>query len=384
MSVRKSLHQAWHGEPPGETDHALRPAECRSWPGPEFVLGRWPRGGLGALLDLALASSPRRAGGVRLRRVPSAGGRYPVEAHVVHRGTAWRYDPVRHSLVAPTTSALSTSDLRVVLSVNPYRTWWRYGPRSLPVLLLDLGHAVGALLAAAAALDHPARATTGLGADVLAEWAGLPRAGAAWPGCAPEFPLAVVEIDAALPVPLATPDEHAPEPDFAAAPGKSWNQLIAALTELGTGTRERVWQWGAPAPAVPDLLARTTAPWEAVTSGSAGPAELLRAAAPLSVGQVAMLRPARSELVADLAPRSCGQPQLARAGALLLATGTVDPDPATAFDEHLGAGLAVHAAWLAATELGLAARPVGCWIDTVLRAAAGPARLLHALAVGGA
>ncbi|SEG42416.1 hypothetical protein SAMN02982929_02100 [Saccharopolyspora kobensis] len=368
----------------------MRPAERRSWPGPEIVLGRWPRGGVGALLDLALASSPRRAGGVRLRRVPSAGGRYPVEAHVVHRGTAWRYDPVRHALAAPAPSAASTSDIRIVLSLNPVRTWWRYGPRSLPVLLLDLGHALGAVLAAAAALGHPTRAVTGPGVDVLAECAGLPHAGGVvrWPGCAPEFPLAVVEIGDALTVPLATPVQRAPFPeplldDVVAAHGAAaWDQLIAALAELGAGTPERAWQWRGPAPAVPDLLARAAAPWEAIDPGHV-PAELAGAAAPVAVGRIAMLEVAGNDLVADLAPRSCGQPEVLGAGALLVTTGTVDPDPPTAFAEHLGAGLAVHAAWLAATGLGLPARPVGCWIDAVLRSAAGPARLLHALAIGG-
>ncbi|MGW1677335.1 hypothetical protein [Saccharopolyspora sp. NPDC002376] len=389
MSVRESLHAAWCGELPGDTDHALRPAECRRWPGPEFVLGRWPRGGVDALLDLALASAPkRRAGGVRLRRVPSAGGRYPIEAHVVHRGTAWRYDPVSHALVAPTPSALSTSDTRVVLSVNPLRTWWRYGPRSLPVLLLDLGHAVGALLASAAALGHPARATTGLGADVLAAWAGLPTQG--WPGCEPEFPLAVVEIGGPLTIPLATPAEHAPSPeavldDVIAAHGETaWIRLTQTLTELGTEASER--QWNGPAPTVGDLLARATAPWEHVTRGDVALSELTAlsaSASPLAVGRVAAVRTSGSELVADLAPRSCGQAEIARSAALLLATGTVDPDPATAFDEHLGAGLALHAAWLTATALGLLVRPVGCWIDTVLRAPEGPVRLLHALAIGG-
>lgn len=277
-----------------------------------------------------------------------------------------------------------------MLSVNPVRTWWRYGPRSLPVLLLDLGHAMGAVLAAAAALGLPARATTGLGADVLAEWAGLPASGCGvrWPGCAPEFPLAVVEIGGAPTVPLATPAGHAPVPEpllgevIAVHGEAAWDQLVAALTELGAGTSERVWKWRGPAPAVPDLLARAAAPWHAVTSGRV-PAELSAAASPLAVGQVAMLEVAGNELVADLAPRSCGQPELLGAGALLLATGTVDPDPGTAFAEHLGAGLAVHATWLTATRLGLPARPVGCWIDTVLRSAAGPARLLHALAISG-
>ncbi|MGW3472711.1 hypothetical protein ACWDKQ_30525 [Saccharopolyspora sp. NPDC000995] len=395
MSVRESLHLAWGGEPPGAPDHALRPAESRSWPDAGLGLDRWPRGGVGALLDLALASDPRRrTAGVGLRRVPSAGGRYPIEAHVVHRGAAWRYDPVRHALVAPTRTARSTSDLQVVLSVNPLRTWWRYGPRSLPVLLLDLGHAMGAVLASAAALGHPARATTGLGVDALAALAGLPRSGGVvrWPRCAPEFPLSVVEIDGSFTLPPVTSAERVPNPELAldavvAAHGEAaWALLAGALTELGRERSARQWQWCAPEPATTELLTRATAPWEAVTSGDDAAAEwqeLSRSAAPLAMGQVAVLRSVSSDLVADLAPRSCGQPELVRSGAMLLAAGMVDPDPGTAFDEHVGAGLAVHAAWLAATRLALPARPVGCWIDTVLRGSAGPARLLHALAVGG-
>ncbi|WHT19684.1 hypothetical protein N8J89_00890 [Crossiella sp. CA-258035] len=113
--------------------------------------------------------------------------------------------------------------------------------------------------------------------------------------------------------------------------------------------------WDPPLVTPETLLARHTAPWP-----SRGPISL-------PDHGLIEVRP-----TPDLVAGACGQPELARAERLLLATG--DPEPLN----FVRAGMDVHRAWLLATAAGLSVRPVGCWI----RARHNGQRVLHALAVG--
>ncbi|MCO1582384.1 hypothetical protein M8C13_42210 [Crossiella sp. SN42] len=275
---------------------------------------------LGALLDLSLAGDPaRKVGGVRLRRVPSAGGRYPVNAHL---GSAY-YDPIAHELHGPPAATIT-------LALQPQRTTWRYGPRSLPVLLLDLGHALAAILTAARTLAIPATA---------AFTPQPPRHG--------EYPLATVHLGLSTKEPAGKSPDPLPDP-----PGLPL--IEAALTELSTRPPAPL-PWDPPRVTPETLLARHTAAWP-----SRGPISL-------PDHGLTEVRP-----TPDLAASSCGQPELAQAERLLLATG--EPEPLN----FVRAGMAVHRAWLLATAAGLSVRPVGCWI----RARYNGQRVLHALAVG--
>ncbi|WP_160050260.1 hypothetical protein [Nocardiopsis sp. FR4] len=401
--VAAALHAAWRGADPGPTPSAARPPAARRWPGPVHPLERAPGRGAGALLDLALAADPDRVtGGVRLRRVPSAGGRYPVEAHLVDSGTVWRYDPLRHALCAP--AATDHPGTAVVLGLVPARTVWRYGPRALPVLLLDLGHAVAALGAAASACGLRARALLAPGPE-LARAARLPwRDGAVrWPGAAPEYPLAVVsleagppgrEADAVRPAPAIGRAAPSPRPPAAEWEGAPPPQVDGAAAQMVAAALARLCAAPAAEPPLPAdtvgpavLLERRSAPWAALASRSDAPSPdpapvLAAAAAHLGADRVVCLDPrGHAEALAALAPRSCGQPAVAEADRLLLLLGSPAAGPHT-LSEHVGAGAAAHAAWLAAAAQRRPARPVGCWIDTLLSTPHGRRRVLHALALG--
>ncbi|MFC5996324.1 hypothetical protein ACFQE5_19145, partial [Pseudonocardia hispaniensis] len=112
-AIREALRAAWSGVEPGPTVPALRPPPAlESGPGAR-ALPRWPDRGLGGVLDLALAGDPgRMVGGVRLRRVPSAGGRYPVDAWV--DGAA--YDPLAHAC-----ARVGAGPVRLLLALRPER-----------------------------------------------------------------------------------------------------------------------------------------------------------------------------------------------------------------------------------------------------------------------
>ncbi len=336
-AVLAALNAAWAGADPGPTVPELRPPARRTWAGEPVPLPRWPDDGIGGLLDLALAADPaRKLGGVRLRRVPSAGGRYPVEAHVVVDDVAWTYDPFTHALAEPREGAGNG----VVLSLVPSRTTWRYGPRSLPVLLLDLGHALAGFA----------------GAEVVV--------GGVAPASRAEYPLAM------------TGSVHIGQMPELSAPGTPL--IDAALAELA-GLTPISLPKSAPVGAR-EVLARHSAPWP--VSGRV-PQDIADEVLAATNGVEAVLvEPAdHPELAAALAARSCGQPEVADSGALLLVLGEVEPTAEQALRTHVLAGMAVHRAWLRATAHGLRCRPLGCWIDVVLDLGR-RRRLVHALAVG--
>lgn len=347
---------AWSGADPGPTDHTTRPAEATTAARPVPLTRDGT--GTGALLALSLAADPDRVvGGVRLRRVPSAGGRYPVDACVHDPTTDGRdggrvYDPLAHALdggpareparpgatgpgsharPGAAVPALSDPDHDdhddhpdVVLHLSPERTAWRYGPRSLPVLLLDLGHAAAAALAAAATLRRPRTAHL------------------------------VPDGDRSRVV-LTT----GPGPEGAVALGASADPHPAAV-----------------------LRARRSASFASLRPPVADPGLDRVARTRLGAGQHAALFDAGHPLLAALTRRACGLPDLTGVGGLLVVTGDVDPGPDTVA-QHVRTGLAVHDAWLTATAAGLRARPVGCWVEAVLHGPGGRGRVQHALALGG-
>ncbi|MFB9906387.1 hypothetical protein [Allokutzneria oryzae] len=349
-AVLEALRAAWSGADPGPTVPEHRPPAHRSWPGELLPLPRWPDDGVGGLLDLALAADPvRKLGGVRLRRVPSAGGRYPIDAHVVIDGVAWSYDPLAHALAAP--REVGGTGTAIVLSVVPSRTTWRYGPRSLPVLLLDLGHALAGFAGAEMVVGGVA-----------------PRLG--WPGRATEYPLAM--ITPAAGVHCGAPP--APEPDATVPVLPLIENALAELAELPPTPVPRT------TPPVPgQVLARHSAPWPLSGRLTSAVAEEVLAAAD-GVGALLVEPAEHPELAEALSVRSCGQPEVAESGALLLVPGEVEPTPQQALRRHVLAGMAVHRAWLRATGLGLRCRPVGCWTDAVLDLGERH-RLVHALAI---
>ncbi|MBO4239903.1 hypothetical protein [Pseudonocardia alni] len=309
---------AWSGADPGPTDHAARPAEATTAARPVPL----PRDGTGtgALLALSLAADPDRVvGGVRLRRVPSAGGRYPVDARVGARV----YDPLAHALDGGPADPGADDHADLVLHLAPERTTWRYGPRSLPVLLLDLGHAAAAVLAAAATLRRPRTAHL-----------------------VPDGDCSRVVLTSG------------PGPDGAVPLGASADPHPAAV-----------------------LRARRSAPFASLRPPVADPGLDRVARTRLGAGQHAALLDAGHPLAAALTRRACGLPDLTGVGGLLVVTGDVDPGPDTVA-QHVRAGLAVHDAWLTATAAGLTARPVGCWVEAVLHGPGGRGRVHHALALG--
>ncbi|WP_344382755.1 nitroreductase [Streptomyces thermolineatus] len=214
------------------------------------------------VLALGLAAQPH--GGTagtgsapaRLRPAASAGGRHPVNAHLlVGPGCSvppglYAYDPLGHRLAprgpAPGDAAPGAV---AVLTLSPGRTASHYGHRSWPLLLLDAGHTVAALALAALALDLHAPVCLDADAALLAAAAGLPRPGRwdrTWPGTAPEYPVAAVHV---------VPPGAGPLPE---GPLASW-----AALPLGTAPR--------PGPAPHEEARRAGPVLEALTTdGSPG------------------------------------------------------------------------------------------------------------------
>ncbi|KWX04703.1 hypothetical protein TH66_05720 [Carbonactinospora thermoautotrophica] len=217
-AVRAADRAAREGVAPPALDWSRRPPARRRWqPGETLPLASEPGLPLGALLWRSLAAEPPQPAlaRTRLRRVPSAGGLYPVEAHLVvgagcdlPPGT-YHYDPLAHAATRRAGARHPAAGALVVLTLVPQRTIWKYGLRSLPILLLDLGHAVGALAAAAQTLGLSTWATFDANGADLARLTALPspdRWLVTWPDTDPEYPLAAVWVtrEAAPPPALDT------------------------------------------------------------------------------------------------------------------------------------------------------------------------------------
>ena len=119
---------------------------------------------LGALLRLSLGLTAWKSMGPDrwpVRANPSSGNLHPVEAWVVTRDLpdlpdgVYHYRPETHALECRASDAGVAADaprLMLALSTVGWREAWKYGERAFRYCQLDVGHALGALRAAAAVL----------------------------------------------------------------------------------------------------------------------------------------------------------------------------------------------------------------------------------------
>lgn len=346
MDLVTALARARSAEEPGPDTPAGPPVP--PWPGPPLPVPDAGPGDLDLdrLLRLSLLASDRSG---RLRPAASAGALHPVDARLVVGARCplppgrYGYDPLRHRVhrLGPQPHG-TPPGATVELTVTPRRTRSHYGHRAWPLLLLDTGHAAGALWLAAEALGAgPAvlrldgRTETPLAAVHLP-----PPTGSPVPGTAPP------------------PRRSAPPPLRGTPPRDDLRALLG--TAVGASAGELAW-CAAVGPPDPGLL-------EAAPDGT-------------------LRRLAAGEARPTLAVWAARQAWLAEAGAVLLGRGCpVGADAARIRRTHLRAGFAVQLAQVAAVRRGLAARPVGSWQQADLGAALGapPGRdlVVHGLALG--
>ncbi|MFE3096176.1 hypothetical protein ACFXG1_20430 [Streptomyces sp. NPDC059248] len=355
--------------------------------------------GLDSLLRYSVA-------GGRLRPAASAGALHPVSVRLL-AGTGaglpaghYAYEPDTHRLhpVGPLTGPPPHGAF-AVLGVAPERTVAHYRHRAWPLTLLDTGHTVAALVAAGAygyCLD-PAPGT-------------LPRPARTGPGSG-GIPLAAVRLTpeghlgdrAGAVAPPSGERAPAPHPDIADA-----RRILRLLASSGppAGT----WYTAHRRAARDVIAARRSAPPDVLAAAGPPPDALARrvlaaarSAAPggpdwwLAVGgpRPALLThdadglrtEATGPVLDTLARWAAGQAWIARTGAVLLAVGCpTGAGPARIRSDHLRAGYGIGHAHLAATALGLPARPVGAWQRADLGAAlggpAGQRWIVHGLAFG--
>ncbi len=162
------------------------------------------RAGLGALLHLSVGLSAWKSYGPdrwALRCNPSSGNLHPTEAYVIAENFSGLDDGLYHYLSRDHVLERRRADnhvggpprLWIGLSSIHWREAWKYGERAFRYCQLDLGHALGALSYACAALGFSARLVEGLDSTKLSQLLGLDRAedfGAA----EREDPEALVEI----------------------------------------------------------------------------------------------------------------------------------------------------------------------------------------------
>ncbi|QNE74272.1 nitroreductase [Streptomyces finlayi] len=422
--ARTALALARSGAPPGPDTPA---GPFARWTARAVPLTTRTAPDLDHVLRHSLAVTPTGPGSGRLRPAPSAGGLNPVDAHLLV-GTSgalppgrYAYDAVRHRVHRRGPAPADPPDgTLVVLTVDARRTVSHYGHRALPLLLLDAGHAVAALMSAGAvsmSLD-----TDGA---LLSAAAGLPgpaRWQRTWPGTTPRHPLAAVAIGPAAPDPgealarwASCPPGAAPRPEPGAGEASAqleriWCALDAAAPAAGPG------EWTTSAARVPDgiLMSRRSAPppprgtpspealtqvlaraagalttglrW-CVATGGAHPGLLHLAPAGNRPDRPALHLLASGEARPTLAAWAAGQGWIAEAGAVLLAYGCPqDADAQRIRRDHLAAGYAIGLAQLRSAQLDLTSRPVGSWQGADLGAAlAGPPGhdwIVHGLALG--
>jgi SagB-type dehydrogenase family enzyme len=163
------------------------------------------RAGVGALLHLSFGLSAWKSYGPdrwALRCNPSSGNLHPTEAYLLSENIAGLDDGLYHYLSrdhvlerrrADVSRAVGPARLWVGLSSIHWREAWKYGERAFRYCQLDLGHALGALSYACAALGFRARLVEGLDSKHLSHLLGLDRA-QDFGGAEHEDPDALIEI----------------------------------------------------------------------------------------------------------------------------------------------------------------------------------------------
>ncbi len=145
--------------------------------------------GIGWLLELALGISAWKEYGPdrwALRCNPSSGNLHPTEGYIVCEGVPGLSDGVYHyvsrdHVLERRFNAYRSDDtitrvrLFVGLSSIHWREAWKYGERAFRYCQHDVGHAIGALRYAAAALGWSVRIVENLGSEKLASLLGLNR-----------------------------------------------------------------------------------------------------------------------------------------------------------------------------------------------------------------
>ncbi|HMA90500.1 MAG TPA: SagB/ThcOx family dehydrogenase [Burkholderiales bacterium] len=151
---------------------------------------------LSRLLEYALALSAwKQAGGTRwaLRANPSSGNLHPTEGYVLARGIAelgalpglFHYAPREHglerradcpdALFARLLGGFPPQAFLVGLSSIHWREAWKYGERAFRYCQHDIGHAIGALRIAAAALGWSALVLDDVADETIEALLGLDR-----------------------------------------------------------------------------------------------------------------------------------------------------------------------------------------------------------------
>ena len=172
---------------------------------------------LAALFELSFGLTAWKQSGPdrwALRANPSSGNLHPTEAYAIARGVAgltdglYHYEPREHALVrrahTPHGPAGATPGLWIGLSTIHWREAWKYGERAFRYCQLDVGHALGALRFAAAALGWQARVVPQIGHARLRGLLGLDRA-TDFAQAEPEEPELLVQLGPALPRSPAEP-----------------------------------------------------------------------------------------------------------------------------------------------------------------------------------
>lgn len=145
------------------------------------------RAGLAALLELSLGLAAwKQAGPDRwaVRMNPSSGNLHPTEGWLIQRGAGdlpdgvLHYAPAEHALelraALPPLPDGESPRVFVALSSIVWREAWKYGERALRYVLLDSGHAAGALRYAAALMGWQLKPCP-VDSARLAHWLGLDR-----------------------------------------------------------------------------------------------------------------------------------------------------------------------------------------------------------------
>jgi len=142
-------------------------------------------GTLSRLLEYSLALSAwKQAGAARwaLRANPSSGNLHPTEGYAFVGGIPelgapglFHYAPREHGLERRADCGSIPNTVLVGLSSVYWREAWKYGERAFRYCQHDVGHAIGALRIAAAALGWSARVLDGVGDATIDALLGLDR-----------------------------------------------------------------------------------------------------------------------------------------------------------------------------------------------------------------